>query len=414
MENRETLLARYMVGRYRLGYENLAFYLAGALFEKIIDNKLLTQETLSAYELNRISLEDKIDRLRDEVLRNDTLYSDQWRDVFCWYMDTDRRPALRKPLSQNTDAVRKRLHNFRYLRNSIMHGSLERMRDDEDNKKENLLSYVWCELAPKSFEMAYPHRHERGGIISSMQEHTADYLVRDIDEIDIKPKDKKVAFAKDEPLKILSEDFENLYKLRRKLVPFKNFLENWVNQFGLFTDILTTIDTTSGYIWLPLTRKDPATKTGILTCSVSMLATPLDFRIYMDFGGRAKEERKLYYRFIGSDEYLQFVDQNTQSDLKVFDVDWYSHKFNIRNIDKSWIDNRLASIESATSKIDMLPEKSDDPLTWNRMLHGYIFQKNELGDIETITFKKIEPKLRSIIDFYKTFKKFAHKEGVTI
>jgi len=415
MENRDTLLARYMVGRYRLGYENLAFYLAGALFEKIIDNKLLTQERLSEYELNNIKLEDKINRLEPEMLRNDSLFDDQWRDIFCWYMDIDQKPALKKPLSQNIIAVRKRLHNFRHLRNSIMHGKLEDLLDDGDNKKEDMISYIWCELAPDSFEMAYPHRNERGGIIASMQEHTADYLVRDIDEIDIKPKDKKIMFAKDEPLKVHSDDFENLYKLRRKLVPFKNFLENWVNQFGLFTDILTTIDTTSGYIWLPLTRKDPATKTGILTCSVSILVTPLDFRIYMDFGGRAKEARKIYYKFVGSDDYLDFLKMNTtQPDLKVFDVDWYSHKFNIRFADNNWVDNRQASIDSAMTKINKVPEKSEDPITWNRMLHGYIYQKDEFGEIESITFKKIEPKLRSIIEYYKSFKKFAQKEGITI
>ena len=414
MESRDTLFARYMVGRYRLGYENLAFYLAGALFEKIIDNKLLSQEFLSEYQLNNIKLEDKINRLNAEVLKNDTLYKDQWRDIFCWYMDIDQRPVLKKKLSQNIAAVRKKLHNFRHLRNTIMHGKLEEFLDDGDNIKEDIISYIWCELAPESFEKAYQYRNERDGIIASMQEHTADYLIRDIDEIDIKPKDKKVIFAKDEPLKIQSDDFENLYKLRRKLVPFKNFLENWVNQFGLFTDILTTIDTTSGYIWLPLTRKDPATKTGVLTCSVSILVTPLDFRIYMDFGGRAKEARKIYYKFVGSDDYLNFLEMNTQPDLKVFDIDWYSHKFNIRAVDNNWVANRQASIDSAMDKINNVKEKSEDPITWNRMLHGYIYQKDDFGVIEPITFKKIEPKLRGMLEFYKSFKKFAHKEGVAI
>ena len=154
-----------------------------------------------------------------------------------------------------------------------MHGKLESLRDDHDNKKEDMINYVWAELAADSFAMAYRHWDKAKGIIGSMQEHTADYMVRAIDEIDILPKDRAVRYDPQKPLELKESDFENLYVLRSKLVPFKNFLADWLKKKApfLITDILTTIDTTSAYIWLPLTREDPETRKGVLSCSVSIL-----------------------------------------------------------------------------------------------------------------------------------------------
>ena len=123
MDERDRLLARYMVGRYRLGYENLALYLAGVLFEKLIDSKLVIQDRAWRGRLNEINLAEKIKQLSPAILHEDSLY--KRHDVFTWYMDIGQKPALRKPLSllsgtRDVEGVRKRLQNFRWLRNFLI------------------------------------------------------------------------------------------------------------------------------------------------------------------------------------------------------------------------------------------------------------------------------------------------------
>lgn len=114
-------------------------------------------------------------------------------------------------------------------------------------------------------------------------------MVRAIEEVEAIHRDNK---AGHDLLKarIFSHDFDNLFDLRRKLVPLKNYLSTWLPEHAPFlkTDILTTIDTTSSYIWMPLVPCQVPKiekRTGVYDCSVSLLATPLDLRIYMDFGG---------------------------------------------------------------------------------------------------------------------------------
>ncbi len=414
MDERDRLLARYMVGRYRLGYENLALYLAGVLFEKLIDSKLVIQDRAWRGRLNEINLAEKIKQLSPAILQEDSLY--KRNDVFTWYMDIGQKPALRKPLSllygtRDVEDVRKRLQNFRWLRNFVMHGKLESLRDDHDNKKEDMINYVWAELVPDSFTMAYRHWDKAKGIIGSMKEHSADYMVRAIDEIDILPKDRAVIYSSQVPLELVESDFENLYILRSKLVPFKNFLADWLKKKApfLITDILTTIDTTSAYIWLPLTREDPETRKGILSCSVSILATPLDFRIYLDFGGQAYLQREVYYDFIdNSPEYQQVIGRiNNDGGLEVFDIDWYCHITGRQKVSE-WLLDRKAATEAARTKLGTFSKDDGEPLTWNRSLHGYILAKQPLS------FSVIEEKIENIIALYRVFQTFAAQKGLKI
>lgn len=414
MDERDRLLARYMVGRYRLGYANLALYLAGVLFEKLVDSKLVMQDNTWKHRLNEINLAEKIKKLSFATLCNDSLYKRQ--DVFIWYMDIAQKPTIKCPLTtqsgiRDVEGVRKRLQNFRWLRNFVMHGKLESLRDDHDNKKEDMINYVWAELAPYSFEIAYGHWDRSKGIIGSMKEHSADYMVRAIDEIDILPRDRATSYLPDNPLQLAESDFENLYLLRRKLVPLKNFLTDWLKKNApfLITDILTTIDTTSAYIWLPLTREDKEKRRGILSCSVSILATPLDFRVYMDFGGQAYQQRELYYDFVNnSDEYQRVIDVISDSEgLEVFDIDWYCHITKRQNLSE-WFKDQNTAVEAAHKKLKAYSRDDGDPLTWNRNLHGYILPK------QPISFSLIKHKLVNIIAFYRAFQDFANKRGLQI
>lgn len=416
---RESLLARYMVGRYRLGREQFALYLAGILFEAIISKKLIDRQGWPNRDVDQLTLEQRINRLSDDTIKADSLFVSELRHIFTHYFQMQSSRPLASNDRLRITQSKERLHNFRWLRNKIMHGEFNKIVDEKDNKKDDMINYVWCELAPDSFNIAridWENNKRKGCIVETLYEHTADYMVRAIDEIDIRPKDNAISFHS--PLEqIKRQDFDNLFHLRRKLVPLKNYLEAWLKEKAPFlhTDILTTIDTTSAYIWMPLVsrKKKEGKQAGIYDCSVSLLATPLDLRIYMDFGGLAKKERKLYYGFLDdSPEYLEFVGElQDRPGLEVFDIDWYSFIFNRRQFSawRSNKDNMKRSLKDACKNLAELPDPLKGPITWNRNLHGYIFSKYDLVDAGFIDFNMLEPELLDIIKLFEAFKRFMQR-----
>lgn len=401
IDQREDILARYMVGRWRLGYEDLALYIACLLFEKIIDKKLQRQGW-SEYNLEQTALCNKIQNLSDDNIK-DSLFLKT--DVFTHFYASEALPFSSLP-EERLQQVRVRLDNFRWLRNQVMHGKLDNLKDEGDNKKNDLINYMWSEFAPDSFNDAYSHRKFGQRISDSLFEHTADYMIRAIDEIEIKGRDRAAGYS-NEGLRILREDFDNLFELRRKLVQFKNYLDVWLPQNATFihTDILTTIDTTSAYIWMPLvSKKKEKMQSGIYGCSVSLLATPQELRIYMDFGGRAVQERRIYYDFLsGSTEYESLQEKlRGKNGLQVFDVDWYSFRFNELQLN-TWLKERDKAVADARQKLTSEPAHIKNPITWNRMLHGFIFSKFDLPPGGFIDFSMIEGPLLDIISLFEAY-----------
>lgn len=393
-------LARYAVGRYRLGYRQLSLFLAGELFENIINRKLNRQTPPFISD----KLEEKINHLNGATILNDSLFC--CSEIFKYFVDSrDRSSELSNNESQRAKQVIDRLHNFRKLRNQVMHGN--EIPDMRDNRIEEFICYIWRELAPDSFNMALKHHEPDKNLTDVLLEHSADYMVRDIDEIEIKLNDEKLSYKSHEP-HIVAKDFANLYELRRKMVPLKNRMKDWLKSYDLNTDILTTIDTTSAYIWMPFTRNESSKRSGILNCSVSILATPLDFRIYMDFGGNASKERRLYYEFLDdSPEYLDVIKGfSDKKNFFVFDTEWYCFLSQQESIGDCKAEVKQEWIRSALKDIAPYSDPPENPITWNRMLHGYIITRNEIKDAGKLDFKSIEPKLKDIIVFFKAFEKY--------
>lgn len=405
-EQREILLTKYMVGRYRLGHEKVALYIACVLFESIVNSKLGWEDD----ELDRETLFSKIKELNVESLK-DSLYTKT--DVFINYLvkrnGIPTTCAFSTEQRERLSQIKVRLDNFRWLRNQVMHGKVDQISDEGDNKTEDLVNYIWCELDPASFNDAYSHRKPGMRIIDALFEHTADYMVRAIDEIEAKGRDKELGYTATGP-RIYSKDFDNLFELRRKLAHFKNYLDEWLPQHANFlhTDVLTTIDTTSGYIWMPLVSKKKETRqSGIYGCSVSILATPLDLRIYVDFGGRAVQERRIYYDFLSdSPEYDELVNKfKKNSGFEVFDIDWYSFIPNRLQFHR-WIAVKDNAIAQARAKWAELADGSKDPITWNRLLHGFIFSKTDLPVNGYLDFPMIEPQLQDVIVLFQAYNRY--------
>lgn len=441
--------ASYAVGRYYLGYEYLAMYWASVLFERIINRKFsrmlkdnfrangLTvsvrqkmgalrndihnrrfqyesyinyineiinsndakekEELIQEFVKDNINLNDKIDFLDDNELVNDSIFIHR-EQVFKNYII---RASNTAPIHKKDD-VRKRLHNFRILRNKIMHASTIIITDDMPCNKDEYIYYIWSELDNRNFKSILEKWNSQGAkktktILQMLFMTTADYMVRAVDETM-----NDEIFSGYEA--IIPSDFEDMFTLRDKMAQLKSEIEKWFcsEKLPYITDILTTIDTTSAYIWMPLVSdeyRNRGDRNGIFNCSVSILATPLDFRIYMDFGGYAKAERAQYYQFLQSDEYKTFMSTfDGVGEMQVFDIDWFSFIHEKKSLNE-WEKEALSSIKMANDKL----KTASEPITWNRMLHGYVFEKKSISTLEIDFIKR---HLMYIIDLHHVFCKF--------
>lgn len=409
----EEVFAEYMAGRYRLGYGYLAQYLACSLFEKIISSKVEPQFVTyngRMMHIDRTPLEFKINSLSTQVLRQDSLF--HRRDVFKDYIFKIKETGKleRRDFSdvddQRLGEIKFRLHNFRYLRNTIIHGNVEEQPDEKPNNRDEFIYYVWSELAPNSFERAlkYWRKFPEKTIKETLWEISADYMTRAVDETMVNDQEKEFNT-------LVSDDFENLYTLRHKLAALKNKVEGWLGTAKpprLMTDILTTIDTTSAYIWMPLvpiSYRQRHTRDGIFNCCVSILATPLDIRIYMDFGGYAQEQRFKFYQFLKSAEYENVRLRLEGQGIMVFDIDWFSAFHNAIPIE-SWSQHKSSRIQHAKEKL----LHTRRPVTWNRMLHGFVIPAHRLSRENGLDFEMIKQYLKTMITFYDVFEAFEPKE----
>jgi hypothetical protein len=265
-------------------------------------------------------------------------------------------------------------------------------------------------LAPDSFNKALAAwRPEQGGRpVQALSRISADYMVRAIDETCINETPGVFTGIK-------AADFDTLFLLRDKLLGLRDRLSSWLLKHTphLDTDILTTIDTTSAYIWMPLVpkqKKVEGNRKGIWDCSISILGTPLDLRIYLEFGGRARDERERFYRFLASEEYAHFRHQSLAGrGWQVFDIDWYSALFNVRPLD-SWQETCSVDINAALAKLPCQGQVDPEPITWNRLAHGFILWKSNLTANQVISFEQVTEKLEQVIALHGEFMKFSSKK----
>jgi len=403
--------ARYMAGRYKLGYNYLALYWAAVLFEGIIWEKSGIQQGLHSDmypEGKEPNLYALIKGLSEDKLRENSIW--RYRQVFPKFIYRKHNQPCVAEIKTLRD-VRTRLDNFRFLRNRIMHDLSINLLEDEfmEHNCDEFICYVWSELAHDSFAKALEAwRPEDGGRpVHALSKISADYMVRTIDETCMKE-------SPSEFNGINSEDFDNLFHLRDKLLALQTHLGTWLPQHAehLDTDILTTIDTTSAYIWLPLVQKEKkfdSSRKGVWDCSVSILGTPLDLRIYLDFGGRARDEREMFYSFLESEQYSVFYERTmVGKGWQVFDVDWFSALHNLHSLD-NWFGCRHHDIADAVRKLPPKGGQDPEPITWNRMLHGFIFSKHDLVDGQLVSFEVIAEKLGQVINLHHAFMDYCRK-----
>jgi hypothetical protein len=202
--------------------------------------------------------------------------------------------------------------------------------------------------------------------------------------------------------KITNKDFNDLFKLRDKIHCLSTMIRDDIldnSQHNIHIDLISKVDTTSAYVWMPMTMRNKQ-REKITSASASILATPQDFRIYIDLGGAAYSIREQYYDFLSSNELTNLLAKDKPDGLKIFSNDWFCFFTE---------DPQDISVLSDTSKIQneiklakekLSSFKETDILTWNRLLIGYVIPRKE------IPYDEIKSKLEYIIELYVSFEKY--------
>lgn len=130
---------------------------------------------------------------------------------------------------------------------------------------------------------------------------------------------------------ITEEDFRNLFELKEKILFLRESLASYcANELDppLFFDDISEVNNNSAWVWLAAVTTLERDRPKIELPSLSVLATNKDIRVYLEFGGRCKFERKKYYKLLlqkGLDTELMALGGKSV----FFDVYWY---FNIENV----------------------------------------------------------------------------------
>jgi hypothetical protein len=279
----------------------------------------------------------------------------------------------------------------------------------------DLMLYVASENCPKLFKetlQKIPSR-DTAGLRKVLDGTSADYLVRSVDEIMIKRFDRAEGINR-KSWKIEDDDFSNLFRLRKKLVPLKNTLDKWLegNYPKLSTTILTTIDTASAYVWLPIVHRDNCPKNvdrpNLESVAAAIIVTPLDLRIYIDFGGQCFRDRKEYFKFIRNSDgefksFLAGLDGTEKENFLVFDVEWFSFIRETRTAES--ILNDWSAWEKKVKEVDNELDSlgNDLIITTNRLLSGFVFDRDWIKVNAPLKEAFFLERLGQIIELYYSF-----------
>ncbi len=367
--------AEYMLANRYLGYTDLALFIAAVLFENFFMKKVKNYK--QKYLANKpqyynFSLSDAIDIYMDKNLcQSDVLKMEKGR-------------------------LKHQLHLFRRLRNEIAHESVQNFHNksiyrikktqthpSEDINLDDFFLYVYNSIAEDIKNFNFFKKNPNKTLLQ-------DYKLKEIDErmlskeesqLNIESKYKNFSG-------FIAKDFENLFNLRDKMLILQKYLSRSLEDVGLKPTILTPIDTTSAYIWMPFVDMEfiesssgiiDTERHNLIMGSTSILVTPLDLRIYIDFGGGDLEFRTSYQKFLQSKEFKTYIKrfENIKPSLKIFETRWYSFIVDTKNITdiinledfKKQTENALIFLKKAKAENNII--------TSGRNLLGFILPSDE-------------------------------------
>ncbi len=368
--------AEYMLANYTLGYIDTAIFIAANLFEKYFQTMVSKHEAK-----NELRISEKYITLKHYITSYVKYKSHQ--DVI---------------YSQGNDLIAK-LDSFRKLRNDLIH----EMNDDKiiQNKRQigEFILYIYYSFHKNlNYDSSIIHDESINNTLIQ------DYKIKEITERMIARMEKEKITAQSNLVKtfqgINKNDFDNLFELRKKLRYLQRVIENDISDIGLKSTILSPIDTTSAYIWMPFVDKEftdnvnsfQTKRNNLLIGSTSILATPVDFRIYIDFGGGDYEYRLAFQDFLQSEQFMTYIQRfkNHETPLKIFDIKWYSFIVKENNLLDVITDKSINDMALQAKTIIEKEKQQGKILTSGYNKIGFILQARDIGKIEILSlFKKV-------------------------
>ena len=373
--------AEYMFANRYLDYLDVALFIGAILFEKYIMDKIKAYK--KEYLDNRPEI--KFFSLNDAI----QLYMEKgfWRSDILY---TEERLEEKK--------VRHELHLYKRLRNAIAHEDSQVFHNktnyrlkktanesSEDIKLDKFFRYVYISIAGDKVDKKCFNKNVNKTILQ-------DYKIKEINErmlhkVDLELNTNSMRYQKFTGF--ISQDFDNLFKLREKMIPLQKYISNSLKDIGLEPTILSPIDTTSAYIWMPFVDKKFIKSTNdiietkrhnLVMGSTSILATPLDFRIYIDFGGGDIDFRSTYQKFIQTKSFKEYVKNHfgaIEPPLKIFETRWYSAIVDEKNL-LDFIDQHSYAQQIENAQIFLKNAKAQNNIiTSGRNLIGFILPSSE-------------------------------------
>ena len=361
--------ADYMLANFVLGYIDTAIFIGANLFERYFEKSVNLKKTGKYIET--------------KVYKSKYFSSDKY-----WKED-----VLYRYKKMEKYEIEIEIDNFTRLRNGFVHGLNDNEIINRIKEIRKFILYVYF-----SFHTDKPYTELIDPTMNYLL--TQDYKIKEITERMI------ARLEKLDPKNIKNfhgikyEDFDNLFQMRNSLKFLQKTIVQEVSKVGLVATILSPIDTTSAYIWMPFVDKEftdhknkhKTLRNNLLMGSVSILVTPLDFRIYIDFGGGDFEHRLAFQEFImgkNTMEYLKRLDKYEKYPLKLFDVRWYSFITFQENLSEILKTNRLSHLTSKAIKT--IKEDNDNDIVtsgYNRI--GFILPSSEIDkDTIIMLFKDI-------------------------
>ncbi|WP_121628888.1 hypothetical protein [Poseidonibacter antarcticus] len=290
------------------------------------------------------------------------------------------------------------LDELRLIRNKIVHGY--KYSSDNIYYILNLVYFIWDGLDNESYLKCDTE-------IKQLDLKTAYIWIRDFEVIDTNYfEETNRTGIHSGSIKL--NDFNNLYKMAEKFTELANYIstKKELTKHSLSVDNISAINSTSAYVWLAITSGNHGGRTKIEFASVSILATPDNLRIYIDFGGKAFDDRRKYLEFIKATN-TTMLNIEDKEDLYIFDIEWYSYIEN--KVDFNILDDKVKKNNKISSAKKLFEDNGDRiPLASNRLLIGYILQKQDLS------FKKILKKLTNIISVYHHFQTFEYERAESL
>ena len=377
--------AEYMLANFVLGYIDTAIFICANLFDKYF------QTVTSPKDINRIKSQKKRNHLDLWVYIDLYINSDKIRqDVLYDQIDVSY---------DQIDVLKNKLNSFRELRNDFIHGMDDNQIIQRKEQIGEFILYVYYSFHKDiDYDSTIIYDESMRNILIQ------DYKIKEITERMIARMEKEKLTLQSHSVKtfkgINKSDFNNLFELRKKLRYLQRSIEKDMLKVGLEATILSPIDTTSAYIWMPFTDKDftdnvnqfSTKRNNLIIGSTSILATPVDFRIYIDFGGGDYEYRLAFQNFLQSNQFRTYIQQfkNYEPALKIFDVKWYSFIVQENNLLDVIADKSLNDMAIKAITIIENEQEQSSIITAGYNKIGFVLPAQDIDKSEILSlFKKI-------------------------